>query len=89
MPFPGPGRPVSECLTRFVNLLTASHAPPSVTSHLCGASLLACRKKHGGHRPIAVGEVLRRLVSKCLATHTRQLALSTSLQLGVSIQGEV
>ena len=76
-------------LTRFVNLLAAGRIPPSVTPHLCGATLLASRKKNGGHRPIAVGEVLRRLVSKCLATHTRQTAVSilSPLQLAVGVKG--
>ena len=76
-------------LTRFVNLLAAGRIPPSVIPHLCGATLLASRKKNGGHRPIAVGEVLRRLVSKCLAAHTRQTAVSilSPLQLGVGVKG--
>lgn len=52
---------------------------------------MAPKKKNGGHRPIAVGEVLRRLVSKCLASHTRQAAVSllTPLQLGVGVQAIV
>ena len=37
--------------------------------HLCGATLLASHKKSGGFRPIAIGEVLRRLTSKCLSAH--------------------
>ena len=76
-------------LTRLVNFLAAGQAPSSITPHLCGATLLASRKKNGGHRPIAVGEVLRRLVSKCLATHTRHLALTiqSPLQLGVGVKG--
>lgn len=76
-------------LTRFVNLLAAGHAPSSISQHLCGALLLAIRKKNGGLCPIAVGEVLRRLVSKCLAVHVRRAAVSilNRLQLGVGIQG--
>ncbi len=36
-----------------------------------------------------MGEVLRRLVSKCLAAHTRQTAVSilSPLQLGVGVKG--
>ena len=76
-------------LTRFLNLLAAGRDPPTITPHLCGTSLLASRKRNGGHRPIAVGEVLRRLVSKCLASLTRSPAISlfAPLQLGVSVQG--
>ena len=88
-PSPDQANRFLTCLTRFVNLLTAGRTPSFITPHLCGATLLAVRKKNGGHRPIAVGKVLRRLVSKCLATHTRQLALSflSPLQLGVGVRG--
>ena len=54
-------------ITCTVNLLCEGRAPPEVIPHLCGATLLASVKKSGGHRPIAVGEVLRRLTSKCLS----------------------
>ena len=55
--------------------------------HLCGATLLATQKKGGGHRPIAVGEVLRRLVSKCLAqsVHHEAASILAPLQVGVGI----
>ena len=63
--------------------------PPSVIPHLCGASLLACHKKNGGLHPIAVGEVLRRLTSKCLSFAACSAAFSrlAPLQLGVSVKG--
>ena len=53
--------------------------------HLCGASLLASRKKSGDLRPIAVGEVLRRLVSKCITALVTPQVKSTlpPHQLGV------
>ena len=75
-PSPDHAKRLLSSLTRFVNLLAAGQAPSSVIPHLCGATLLASRKKTGGHRPIAVGEVLRRLVSKCLAVLVRQAAIS-------------
>ena len=70
-------------------MMAAGRTPPSIIPHLCGASLLALKKKTGCHRPIAVGEVLRRLVSKCLANQTRDAATSilAPLQLGVGIKG--
>ena len=76
-------------LTRFANLLASGQVPKSMAPHLCGATLLPCRKKSGGHRPIAIGEVLRHLVSKCLAIHSRRDAVSRfyPLQLGVGISG--
>ena len=63
-PSPSLASQTISILTKFVNLLVKGCTPPSVTPHLCGASLLACHKKNGGLRPIAVGEVLRRLTSK-------------------------
>ena len=52
-------------LTRFVNLLVAGEAIPEVAPFVGGASLIASRKDDDGFRPIAIGEVLRRLASKC------------------------
>ncbi len=71
--------------------LTPLHqvAPPtSVLPHL-GTTLLACRKKSGGHHPIAVGEVLRRLTSKYLSYSSRSTVTSTliPLQLWVGVKG--
>ena len=37
-------------------------------------TLVALPKPGGGHRPIAVGEVLRRVVGKCLAAEVRDQA---------------
>ena len=56
-------------LSQLVTLLSSGSCPPSVVPHLCGATLLASHKKSGGFRPIAIGEVLRRLTSKCLSAH--------------------
>ena len=56
-----------RAIAATVNLLAAGGAPPEIASYLCGATLLAVKKKNGGLRPIAVGEVLRRLTSKCLS----------------------
>lgn len=41
-----------------------------------------------GHRPIAIGEVLRRLTSKCLSSSVRAEALKvlTTLQVGVGVK---
>ena len=76
-----------EGLVRLVNLLCAGRAPPTILPFLCGASLLACNKKNGGLRPIAVGEVLRRLTSKCVSRAVQDDAIEilSPLQLGVGI----
>ena len=78
-----------QSLTSFVNLLCAGKAPQVIVPHLCGASLLPCKKKDGGLRPIAVGEVLRRLSSKCATRAVLPDALSilSPLQVGVGLPG--
>ena len=53
-----------ECLvnlTKLVRFLLSGQAHLSIAPWLCGAPLTALYKKQGGIRPIAVGEVLRRL----------------------------
>jgi Reverse transcriptase (RNA-dependent DNA polymerase) len=63
--------------------------PTSFVPWLCGAPLTALAGPNGGVRPIAVGEVIRRLVAKCLMARVRQpaQALLAPLQLGVSVKG--
>ena len=77
--FPSPHRAslTLQHFTGVVNLLCAGRAPQVIVPHLCGDFLLPYRKKDGGLRPIAVGEVLRRLRSKCVA----RAVLSDALQL--------
>ena len=74
-------------LMGFVNL--AAGRVPSVLPHLCAPTLLSCRKKNGGLRPIAVGEVLRRLTSKSLSTVARHTIFSSlsPLPLRVCVRG--
>ena len=54
-----------EQITSICNLLARGDAPEFLAQHLAGASLMALQKPAGGIRPIAIGEVLRRLVAKC------------------------
>ena len=58
-----------------------------MVSHLCGAILFSCKKKGGGLRPIAVGEVLRKLTSKCISrvVHSEAFRTLTPLQVEVSV----
>ena len=60
-------------------------APATLAPHLAGATLHALPKKQGGVRPIAVGEVLRRLVGKllCQAVREESRAYLWPLQVGV------
>ena len=59
---------------------------------LCGAPLTALRKKSSGFRPIAVGDVLRRLASKLCCSAVRPSLPDTFLpygQVGVGIKGRL
>ena len=87
-PSPGQASKVTSSLTGLVNLLCSGLAPPEVVPLLCGATLIACKKKGGGLRPIAVGEVLRRLVSKSLSAALKQEAIQvlSPHQLGVGVK---
>jgi hypothetical protein len=76
-------------LTVVVNILVCGEAPAEIRPFLCCVSLAALPKHDGGHRPIAVGEVLRRLVGKCLASTSREDAQSLlePIQVGVGTSG--
>ena len=62
--------PILQSLRAIINLLAAGSAPSEVSTFLAGGSLTALNKSKSGSpldiRPIAVGESLRRLTSKCL-----------------------
>ena len=69
--------------------MAAGKTPSAVTPYLCGGNLFAALKKSGGHRPIAVGETLRRLTAKCVtrkATADAKESLAPN-QLGVGVKG--
>ena len=78
-------------LTRLVNIMAKGAVPAVVSPHLCGARLIAAHKKSGGLRPIAVGNILRRLTSKLFskAVAGRMENLLAPHQLGVGIRGGV
>ena len=75
-----------HALESVVNILASGKGPRSLLTHLAGASLVALAKENGDVRPIAVGEVLRRLTSKCLCSAVRSDAqrFFGSLQVGVA-----
>ena len=75
-----------HALESVVNILASGKGPRSLSMHLAGASLVALAKENGDVRPIAVGEVLRRLTSKCLCSAVRSDAqrFFGSLQVGVA-----
>ena len=88
---PGAANNLHEHLAGLVNLLAQGQACPEVAPVLAGAGLVALPKPHGGVRPIAVGEVLRRLTGKCLMTLARDEARSFfwPVQLGVAVPAGV
>ena len=82
-----------ECLnslTCCINSLLAGTLDSRLAPWFCGAPLTALAKKNGGFRPIAVGETLRRLVSKVCCLSVRSLLPDLLLpfgQVGVGISG--
>ena len=75
-------------ITKLVTLASIGQHPVSVAPVFCSAST-ALKKLKGGVRPIAVGEVLQRLVAKCIAKQTQleSAELFSSKQLGVGVKG--
>ena len=90
-PTPARGEGFLHALTKFCNVMAAGKLPTSVAPFFFGASLFALNKKDGGYRPVAVGEVLRRLIAKCLAFNAAPKAaeLFSPLQVGVGVKGGV
>ena len=81
---------LSSLLLGVVNLLAVWKAPQEVALYLAGGRLTALKMDSQGKPmdviPIAVGETLRRLVSKCLCTLTKMKAAAyfEPFQCGVS-----
>ena len=82
---------VLEQLTSVVNLYSRGTVPIEVASNLAGARLIAIQKPNskGGHgiRPVAVGEIIRRLVGKCMCQTIKEESreLLFPLQIGVAV----
>jgi hypothetical protein len=55
-------------ITRFIallQLLVDCKAPPAMAPFIASAPLIPLLKKNGDIRPIAIGETMRRIISKC------------------------
>ena len=76
-------------LTKLLNKMMAGCVPAEVAPYLCGARLHAARKKDGGIRPVAVGNLVRRLACKCAASAVADKAASLLAphQMGVGVHG--
>jgi hypothetical protein len=77
-----------EAITALVNLNLSGKVQAFLAPFIASAPLTALRKNNGGVRPIAIGEVWRRLVSKCANSLVSSTAASlmSPLQVGVSVQ---
>ena len=59
-----------KSLCNFVDFLSSGGVPAVIVlDHLCDVSLTALKKKSGSLHPIAVGEVIRWLISKCIGMY--------------------
>jgi len=78
-----------QALTIFINFLLSGRAPSRLSPYIAGAILVALGKKDNGVRPIAIGEIFRRICSKFCARSSRNLQKNyfEPLQLGVGTSG--
>ena len=85
------GSPLLTALTRLVNEILKGNVPEFVRPILFGANLVALRKKDGGLRPIAVGEVFRRIAARCALHEVGRTVteLTCPLQLGCGVSGGI
>ena len=69
---------ISSSLHHLVNLLATAKAPSQLSMYLAGGNLTALSKNKSNNtpdvHPIAVGEVLRRLISKCISSLIKDMA---------------
>ena len=84
---PGSTDAFIDHLLAIVALLSNGQACVAAAPFLAGASLVAVPKPRGGVRPIAIGEVLRRLTGKCLMESVRGRAREHLFpaQVGVAV----
>ena len=76
---------VLERCSALINILAKGDAPTSLAPFLAGANLTAIPKKDNGLRPVAVGEVWRRLTAKflCVAYKEQTSSFFFPQQIGV------
>ena len=86
---PGSTDSFLDQLTTLVSFLSNGQACPAAAPFLAGANLVAAPKPKGGLRPIAIGEVLRRLTGKCLMESVQTAAREHFFpaQIGVAVPG--
>jgi len=82
---------LAEDLRNFILLCASGRAIPEVQEMLTGACLTALPKKPTGTRPVAAGELCRRIVGKALIAQVRDRLPDTFLpyQFGVGVPSGV
>lgn len=88
IPLGDAGERISGTLAKLCGLLANGRAPEALGPWLAAAPVHPLRKKDGGVRPIAVGEVLRRLVARMLCNDEKVRAKAVEVlgkvgQMGV------
>ena len=80
---------LEDCLLTIAQRLAAGGPSPSIGQALAAARLIALPKGENSVRPIAVGEVLRRLVARtiCLQERAAMAEVFYPLQYGVAVSG--
>ena len=88
-PSPSRADKALEAITKLINVMAAGKVPEEVAPYISGARLHAANKKDGGIRPIAVGNLIRRLVSKLFSYGLMKKAVERLAphQLGVGVRG--
>ena len=78
-----------KALTSLICLMLEGRTPKAIRPLLFGANLIALRKKGGGVRPIAIGNTIRRLASKCACLHALKSCpdILAPHQLGFGVPG--
>ena len=81
------GQALLRNLTALCNIIAAGQLAPTVCQFFFGARLIGLAKKDGGIRPIAVGNTLRRVVSKaaCATIRDKATAFLAPKQLGFGL----
>ena len=89
VPTLGPKNSFKEALRQWILLCARGELPTWSGPWIAAARLIPLLKASGGIRPVAVGEVLRRLTSKVLqrSFSTRLTGALAPLQLGVGVRG--
>ena len=70
---------LATALATFTSDFANGRLPVETRDWFCGARILGIPKKPQGVRPIAVGEVLRRLAAKCLVQQCQEEVVETLL----------